>query len=129
MNQLFKRKPISDLLADSEHSLKRVLGAGDLVMLAIGAVIGAGIFSSIGTAASPYRRTPALSPSAWARAVPNAIPTSSTVWWASMCRSPLHDTLRSNRPCRARWVSMWSKNPTPVFTSERPVSYIPSYGR
>src|SRR5574338_1559490 len=52
MNQLFKRKPISDLLADSEHSLKRVLGAGDLVMLAIGAVIGAGIFSSIGTAAA-----------------------------------------------------------------------------
>jgi len=28
------------------------LGAGDLVMLAIGAVIGAGIFSSIGTAAA-----------------------------------------------------------------------------
>ena len=33
-------------------ALKRVLGAGDLVMLAIGAVIGAGIFSSIGTAAA-----------------------------------------------------------------------------
>ena len=32
--------------------MKRVLGAGDLVMLAIGAVIGAGIFSSIGTAAA-----------------------------------------------------------------------------
>ena len=34
------------------HTLKRVLGAGDLIMLAIGAVIGAGIFSSIGTAAA-----------------------------------------------------------------------------
>jgi APA family basic amino acid/polyamine antiporter len=32
--------------------LKRALGAGDLIMLAIGAVIGAGIFSSIGTAAA-----------------------------------------------------------------------------
>jgi len=32
--------------------LKRVLGAGDLVMLAIGAVIGAGIFGAIGTAAA-----------------------------------------------------------------------------
>ena len=37
---------------DDARSLKRVLGAGDLVMLAIGAVIGAGIFSSIGTAAA-----------------------------------------------------------------------------
>ena len=33
-------------------ALKRVMGAGDLIMLAIGAVIGAGIFSSIGTAAA-----------------------------------------------------------------------------
>ena len=38
--------------ADAAHSLKRVLGAGDLVMLAIGAVIGAGIFGAIGTAAA-----------------------------------------------------------------------------
>ena len=52
MNQLFQRKPISDLLAEGPHGLKRVLGAGDLIMLAIGAVIGAGIFSSIGTAAA-----------------------------------------------------------------------------
>ena len=53
--QLFQRKPIADLLvdeADSAHSLKRVLGAGDLIMLAIGAVIGAGIFGAIGTAAA-----------------------------------------------------------------------------
>ena len=52
MNQLFQRKPISELIPDGEHSLKRVLGAGDLVMLAIGAVIGAGIFGAIGTAAA-----------------------------------------------------------------------------
>ena len=52
MNQLFARKPISELLAETQHSLKRVMGAGDLIMLAIGAVIGAGIFSSIGTAAA-----------------------------------------------------------------------------
>src|SRR5687767_11143121 len=51
---LFARKPISELLAEEGHpnALKRALGAGDLVMLAIGAVIGAGIFSSIGTAAA-----------------------------------------------------------------------------
>src|ERR671912_30253 len=55
MSQLFQRKPIAELLvdeADSTRSLKRVLGAGDLVMLAIGAVIGAGIFGAIGTAAA-----------------------------------------------------------------------------
>src|SRR5215208_579114 len=50
---LFDRKPIAALeTADTPHSLKRVLGAGDLVMLAIGAVIGAGIFGAIGTAAA-----------------------------------------------------------------------------
>ncbi len=51
---LFARKPIAELLAEEGHpnSLRRALGAGDLIMLAIGAVIGAGIFSSIGTAAA-----------------------------------------------------------------------------
>src|SRR5512146_895666 len=51
---LFARKPIAELLAEEGHpnALKRALGAGDLIMLAIGAVIGAGIFSSIGTAAA-----------------------------------------------------------------------------
>src|SRR5687767_6407163 len=54
MRSLLARKPISELLAEEgrPNSLKRELGAGDLVMLAIGAVIGAGIFSSIGTAAA-----------------------------------------------------------------------------
>ena len=54
MRQLFQRKPIAQLLADSEHAggLKRALGAGDLIMLGIGAVIGAGIFGAIGTAAA-----------------------------------------------------------------------------
>src|SRR5471032_2379875 len=54
MSQLFKRKPIAALIADTEGSsgLQRTLGAGDLIMLAIGAVIGAGIFGAIGTAAA-----------------------------------------------------------------------------
>jgi APA family basic amino acid/polyamine antiporter len=54
MTQMFRRKPIGELLASegSPHGLKRVLGAGDLIMLAIGAVIGAGIFGAIGTAAA-----------------------------------------------------------------------------
>jgi basic amino acid/polyamine antiporter, APA family len=54
MSQLFQRKPIAALVEDAlgPNSLKRTLGAGDLVMLAIGAVIGAGIFGAIGTAAA-----------------------------------------------------------------------------
>jgi basic amino acid/polyamine antiporter, APA family len=54
MSQLFRRKPIPSLLrtTDEGDSLRRVMGASDLIMLAIGAVIGAGIFSSIGTAAA-----------------------------------------------------------------------------
>jgi basic amino acid/polyamine antiporter, APA family len=54
MSQLFQRKPIAQLVeeTDSAQGLKRSLGAGDLIMLAIGAVIGAGIFGAIGTAAA-----------------------------------------------------------------------------
>jgi basic amino acid/polyamine antiporter, APA family len=52
MAQLFRRKPIAELLVEGDQSLKRVMGAGDLIMLAIGAVIGAGIFGAIGTAAA-----------------------------------------------------------------------------
>src|SRR5436190_16458360 len=54
MPTLFSRKPIAELLVEGEHpnALKRALGAGDLIMLSIGAVIGAGIFGAIGTAAA-----------------------------------------------------------------------------
>ena len=49
MPGLFARKPIADQV---ERGLVRSLGAGDLIMLASGAVIGAGIFASLGTAAA-----------------------------------------------------------------------------
>ncbi len=60
MTSLFARKPIAPEVVEDDSpigtgqpaSLKRTLGTGDLIMLAIGAVIGAGIFSSIGTAAA-----------------------------------------------------------------------------
>jgi len=54
MPSIFSRKAIGDLLAEGESSsgLRRTLGVGDLVMLSIGAVIGAGIFSTLGTAAA-----------------------------------------------------------------------------
>lgn len=46
---LFQTKPIQ---ADADRGLIRSLGAGDLILLGIGAVIGAGIFASLGTAAA-----------------------------------------------------------------------------
>ena len=52
MKSLLARKPIAELLAGDESGLRRELGVSDLVLLSIGAVIGAGIFSSIGTAAA-----------------------------------------------------------------------------
>jgi APA family basic amino acid/polyamine antiporter len=54
VGRLFARKPIADLDPETEDKggLTRSLGAMDLVFLAIGAVIGAGIFGSIGTAAA-----------------------------------------------------------------------------
>jgi APA family basic amino acid/polyamine antiporter len=54
MLNVFRRKPIADLSTtdNGPGTLRRVMGAGDLVLLAIGAVIGAGIFGAIGTAAA-----------------------------------------------------------------------------
>jgi len=53
---LFRRKDVASLQAELEtdHSLKRTLGAGGLVMLGIGAIIGAGIFVLTGQAAATY---------------------------------------------------------------------------
>jgi basic amino acid/polyamine antiporter, APA family len=54
MRQLFATKPVDQLVTDATErsGLRRELGVGHLVLLSIGAVIGAGIFSSIGTAAA-----------------------------------------------------------------------------
>ena len=49
MISLFQRKPIA---AETDRGLIRQLSGGDLIMLAIGAVIGAGIFGAIGSAAA-----------------------------------------------------------------------------
>ncbi len=52
---LFRTKSLEQLKASAEepeHQLKKNLGAFDLTMFGIGAIIGAGIFSSIGTAAA-----------------------------------------------------------------------------
>jgi len=56
---LFRKKSLSKIIADSEaglgdaheHGMKKVLGVRDLTFMGVAAVIGAGIFSTIGTAA------------------------------------------------------------------------------
>ncbi|MBC7927058.1 MAG: amino acid permease [Bryobacteraceae bacterium] len=55
-SSLFATKPLSRILAESEgeHSLKRTLGASQLVALGIGAIIGAGLFSLTGIAAANH---------------------------------------------------------------------------
>ena len=45
-----------------KRQLKRVLGAFDVVMLGIGAIIGAGIFATIGTAAAGDLARPGAGP-------------------------------------------------------------------
>jgi APA family basic amino acid/polyamine antiporter len=58
MSRLFRVKPMSMLTAEAseqgEHTLKRSLGALNLITLGIGAVIGAGIFVLTGQAAARY---------------------------------------------------------------------------
>ncbi len=62
---LFRTKPIDTLVAegsDEGHGLKRELTALDLIALGIGAIIGAGIFATLGTATSGGTTLPPAGP-------------------------------------------------------------------
>ena len=66
MNNFFRVKRLDSILAEERNSndkLKRALGAFDVVMLGIGAIIGAGIFATIGTAAAGDLVRPGAGPS------------------------------------------------------------------
>ncbi len=59
---IFRRKPLDVLIAeggDLEHGLKKTLTAVDLMALGIGAIIGAGIFATLGSATSGSSGAPA----------------------------------------------------------------------
>ena len=63
-NSLFRRKDVSKAIKESEsgdksHSLARILGVRDLTVLGIAAIVGAGIFSTIGLAS--FNGGPAVS--------------------------------------------------------------------
>src|SRR3989475_9204130 len=63
--QWLRRKDLDAIIAESvepRHQLKRTLGAFDVVMLGIGAIVGAGIFATIGTAAAGDATRPGAGP-------------------------------------------------------------------
>ncbi len=65
LKELLRRKATKDLTAEAggaEHHLKRALGAVDVTALGIGAIIGAGIFATIGTAAAGDLSRPGAGP-------------------------------------------------------------------
>jgi APA family basic amino acid/polyamine antiporter len=65
LKQFFKTKSLDNILQEGETSknqLKRVLGPIDVILLGIGAIIGAGIFATIGTAAAGDLARPGAGP-------------------------------------------------------------------
>src|SRR5207247_366386 len=62
---LFRRKTMDQLVAEAEepeHRLKKALGPVDVTALGIGAIIGAGIFATIGTASAGVPARPGAGP-------------------------------------------------------------------
>jgi basic amino acid/polyamine antiporter, APA family len=62
---LFRTKPLNELIAeggDEGHGLKKTLTTTDLVALGIGAIIGAGIFATLGAATSGSNGLPPAGP-------------------------------------------------------------------
>ena len=65
LTDLFRTKRLDDLIAETTeegHQLKKALGPWNLVALGIGAIIGAGIFATIGTAAAGDPSRPGAGP-------------------------------------------------------------------
>src|SRR5438093_12274419 len=65
LKDLFRRKTMDQLVAeaeDPERRLKKALGPVDVTALGIGAIIGAGIFATIGTAAAGDPTRPGAGP-------------------------------------------------------------------
>src|SRR3954470_2491165 len=65
IRQLFRTKSLDELVAETEdeqHQLKKALGPWNLVALGVGAIIGAGIFATIGTAAAGDAQRPGAGP-------------------------------------------------------------------
>jgi APA family basic amino acid/polyamine antiporter len=65
LSRLFRRKPLDVAVAEAdepEYKLRRALGPVQLIVFGIGAIIGAGIFATIGTAAAGDAVRPGAGP-------------------------------------------------------------------
>src|SRR3954464_6545784 len=65
IGRLFATKSLDELVAGTQeegHQLKKVLGPWNVVALGVGAIIGAGIFATIGTAAAGDASRPGAGP-------------------------------------------------------------------
>src|SRR5260221_8377149 len=65
IRDLFRTKSLDALMAETReegHKLKKVLGPVNLIALGIGAIIGAGIFATMGTAAAGDASRPGAGP-------------------------------------------------------------------
>jgi APA family basic amino acid/polyamine antiporter len=65
LREIWRRKPIADVVADSDRPagrLRRVLHTSDLTLLGVGAIVGAGIFSSVGQMAAGAAGQPGAGP-------------------------------------------------------------------
>ncbi len=65
LKRLFRIKSLDLILSEGrapQHQLRRTLGAFDVVMLGVGAIVGAGIFATIGTAAAGDVTRPGAGP-------------------------------------------------------------------
>jgi len=63
--QLFRLKDLNMIMAESHdpgHRLKKVLGPVELILLGVGVIIGAGIFTTVGTAAAGDAMRPGAGP-------------------------------------------------------------------
>jgi APA family basic amino acid/polyamine antiporter len=81
---LFRRKPVDQAVSEAEggsQSLRRTLGAVDLTMLGVGAIVGAGIFSSVGQIAAGGSGYPGAGPAL----VLSYVLTALTCGFAALC--------------------------------------------
>jgi APA family basic amino acid/polyamine antiporter len=66
LRTIFQTKSLDDILKSAEskaHALRRTLGAVDITLLGIGAIIGTGVFATIGTATAGDAARPGAGPS------------------------------------------------------------------
>jgi basic amino acid/polyamine antiporter, APA family len=59
---LLRRKPVDAVVVETGAGLRRTLGAFDLTLMGVGAVVGAGIFSSVGEMAAGSAQHPGAGP-------------------------------------------------------------------